>query len=938
MTPDNLPHQPTPFIGRSGELNAITALLADPACRLLTLVGPGGIGKTRLAVEIGRRLLPDFPDGVFLVPLAQLDTQDSVAVAAAQAIGYRFHEGDDPRRQLLNYLRGKRLLLIFDNFEHLLSRADMLADIVHAAPDVQLMATSRETLNLQEEWVRHVVGMRVPPADAAPAELTGYSAIHLFAERAHRVSGDFALEDEYDAVIAICRLVEGMPLGIELAAAWRKAMPCAEIAAEIRRNVDFLATTMRNMPARHRSMRVVFESSWERLTPEEQRVLAGLSIFRPGFGRDAARAVADATPALLLALVDKSLLHHREDGRYEMHELLRQFAQGKLEALPEDNLRVRHAHCAYYAGLIAAQTVRLQGNPLEEWGQLAALNAIEAELDNIRAAWMIAVHHHLLADWHRLLHGLNLYYTMRPRLLESLELLGGTLHYLESADAPDWPDDTDHTVLWGYLNVMLAGVLRAMHHRDPSAERLAKAEAALRPLDHTAHPDLPLILLSIARMHVLPTDDPDQARYWIQRVLEASRAAGNRWGEAQALRMLGDLAHDTINYADSPRLYQQALDLSCAINDQWGIGFALGCLGEVAYTKGDYAEAERLYRQELAIAEAIGAPYDIGWTLVRIGSMTFPLGQYAETRAIYEEQVIPLAHDLGEQSMHGWALNALGELAMVEGDWNTARALISEGLARLESIDSRRGMGWNMLYLGAIALAQGRLDEADRHIADGMAQFKRRGGDPWGESAALYHRGELATAHGDYTAARRDLLDSLRIAVDCQSIMLLLRHMVGMGRLLAATGDPAEAIALLTMVQAHPATWQNSRDDAAHLVASITADLPPEAIQTAIQRGEALTPDAAIAALLHGYTPSAPPVPRPAPGFRQEAPLLVETPTARELEILRLIEAGFSNKAIADELVISLSTVKKHINHLYGKLAVTSRTQALARARDLGLL
>src|SRR5579864_4058079 len=267
MPTHNLPAQSTPFIGRTAELAEIGQLLADPTCQLLTLVGPGGSGKTRLAIQVAAQKSADFPQGVYFVPLAPLSVPDNIVSAAAGVLGLSFDGSDTPKQQLLHFLRKKRALLLMDNFEHLLEGAAFVAEMLEAAPALKILVTSREALNIQEEWVRRVDGLHFP-VGAEVENAQGYSAIWLFVERARRVRANFSLAEEWDNVLRICQLVQGMPLAIELATAWLKTLPSARIADEIQRNLDFLASPLRNVSERHRSMRAVFDQSWKLLSPD----------------------------------------------------------------------------------------------------------------------------------------------------------------------------------------------------------------------------------------------------------------------------------------------------------------------------------------------------------------------------------------------------------------------------------------------------------------------------------------------------------------------------------------------------------------------------------------------------------------------------------------------------------------------------------------------
>src|SRR5262245_54888192 len=324
-----LPIPPTTLFGREQELTQISQLLQHPQCRLLTLIGPGGIGKTHLAIEAATQQQALFADGATFVPLAPLVGREQAITTIADSLGLVLYTASDRAEQLIAALHAKQLLLVLDNFEHLLAEASCIAlvrDLVRGAPQVKLLVTSREPLRIQAEWVLEVQGLPVPES-AAPDALEASSAARLFLQRARQARVGFTLtDDDRQAVYEICQLVAGLPLGIELAAAWVATLSCREIAREIQRSLDFLAASARDVVDRHQSIRAAFDHSWKLLSAEEQRVLRQIAVFRGSFGRAAAEQVATTSLASLSTLVSKSLLRHTQDGRYELHDLVRQYA------------------------------------------------------------------------------------------------------------------------------------------------------------------------------------------------------------------------------------------------------------------------------------------------------------------------------------------------------------------------------------------------------------------------------------------------------------------------------------------------------------------------------------------------------------------------------------------------------------------------------------
>lgn len=392
--PHNLPPQLTPLVGRAQELAQIAAYLNEPAAQLLTLVGPGGIGKTRLALHVAEQnidpelnLDAPFVDGVFLIPLSDAatneDTRGALFQSIADTLGVELKSALPAQAQLLNYLREKRALLILDNFEQFVSEARALSDILRFAPGVRVIVTSRVRVNLKNEYLLEIGGLEYPVLRGLPLDaLLDYSGISLFTQCARRARSDFelTLENAMD-VARICELVEGAPLGIELAASWLRVLTPREIANEIEASLDFLVTAAQDTPERHRSVRAVFEYSWNLLSASEQEIFRSLAVFRGGFDRDAAARVVGASLPELAGLVDKSLLRRSAGGRFAIHELLHAYAREKLAEHPESE-RVHDAHCRYYAELLAQHQTQLQSEDVT-----SALTALSAERENVRAAW-----------------------------------------------------------------------------------------------------------------------------------------------------------------------------------------------------------------------------------------------------------------------------------------------------------------------------------------------------------------------------------------------------------------------------------------------------------------------------------------------------------------------------------------------------------------------
>ncbi len=629
--------QPTPFIGRSAEVSEVACLLKDPACCLLTLIGLGGVGKTRLAIEAARQLQPHFAHGVHFISLQPVSSASFLLTAIADVLDVTLIGPADPETQIKNYLQNKKILLLLDNFEQLLPQggAEQLTRILSHAPKLKLLVTSREVLSLQEEWLYPVRGLSFPLKE--PIEhLETYDAVHLFVERAKRVRRDFSLVEEQAGVIRICHLVEGMPLALEIAASWTKTLRCEVIAAEISHNLSVLTTDLRNMPERHRRMQTLFDQSWKLLTTAEQDVFKRLSVFKGGFQWAAARHVAGTTLPLLSALVSKSLLQEAH-GRYQIHELLRQYAAKQLQKAPPEVVLIYHRHCAYWANFLQERDSALNGQ-----NQRAAIADIETELENIRAAWQWAVEKIQWTELAQSADALYLFYQFRSRYREGAEAFDAAVQCLERAEVSEQTSQVLAEILVhaGWLCIRLGQLERAQAFLKESVERYACLENPPPPRGMATDPLIPLGVLAtihgdygeavrlgeVARQQALACADKGnlmfssyvltsaflaQGRY--QTAYEAAQQAyslaselGNRWFMAYCLNDMGNVALALKDYPAAKQHYQASYDLKHEFNDPEGMAVGLSCLGHVALLQRHFSDAQKLFQQSLAIYQDIG--------------------------------------------------------------------------------------------------------------------------------------------------------------------------------------------------------------------------------------------------------------------------------------------------------------------------------------------
>ncbi len=390
---NNLPLPLTSFIGREAELAQIGGWLSRPECRLLTILGPGGVGKTRLALQaaLQAKEQPDdvFLDGIFFVSLQGVCSEVTLAAAIATAVGLSHLPGSETPAELLRHLRGRDMLLVLDGFEHLVAHAGLLSVILQHAPAVKLLVTSRQRLNLTGEWVLELGGL--PYASLGSREgIEAFPAAQLFIQRARQARPDLQLSAmDHQAITHICELVEGLPLVLELAAAWTRTMSCLEIAQAVEAGAEALTAFAQDLPLHHRSLRASFEHSWKLLSPHEQEILRRLAVFRGGFTHEAAEKVAGADLATLAGLADKSLLRRDPGGRYSFHAALHWYVDGMLRRSPAEYERTRERHFHYYLGEFWEQREAElgDGRPAE------ALKRLQEEIGNLQAAWKWATAH-----------------------------------------------------------------------------------------------------------------------------------------------------------------------------------------------------------------------------------------------------------------------------------------------------------------------------------------------------------------------------------------------------------------------------------------------------------------------------------------------------------------------------------------------------------------
>lgn len=660
----HLPQELTPLIGRETELAELIQRLANTSCRLITLVGLGGMGKTRLALRLAHLHIHRMLHGVVMVDLTAVATTEGFLSALADALELKLSTDSSPRRQLLDVLGEKELLLILDNYEQLIGKADeFLSELLHTAQDLKLLITSRQRLNLHSEWVSILDGL---PLEGESSALT------LFWDTARRVRGDDLMTAQSEsAVRRICQIVAGMPLAIELVAAWTRLLTCEELAEEIASNLTALETTQTDVEPRHRSLRAVFDHSWQLLSARDRRVLLGLSMFASGFTRDAAEQVAGASLSVLMGMADRMLIRRAADNRFSMHEMVRQFLAEKRNQSPEA-AAIALMYIQYFV-----QFIQDRENMLKTSLQNRALKEITADIDNVHDVWTTALSQRNAPALLSMMPALSLYHD-----LTATWMIGETVF---NASEPAFASTSPEVYgLW-------------LSHMALLASRLDHVEEAVR---------LAETCLSIL----------------------AARQAENVEAASRALMVRG-IVEDTHGHHDkAEQYYCQALHLRETVGDTWGCANCYINLAGAWARQGDFSKARHLAETGLTLGESLGSP----WLITRLQLV---LGLIAEMNGELERATELLLANLAtfeaQNNIEGRALtyNGLGLVALRQQNYESAQEYFSRALDLNRQLGVRQWEAHTTLRLGETLRGMGDKQAALHHFRESLKLYRLLGHD-----------------------------------------------------------------------------------------------------------------------------------------------------------------------------------------------------------------
>jgi DNA-binding SARP family transcriptional activator/predicted ATPase len=798
--PGDVPAPLMPLIGRDAEMAVLSEHVCDPDVRLLTLVGPGGIGKTRLALELVTVHASHYPDGAYLVPLVATRSWEACVAAIAQAVGLVVSEqSGSVEQQLLRYLGGKSMLLLLDNIEQLVAHAPRFVEIVESAPGLQIVATSRARLGVLGETVFAVNALAVPEEAALDLQaLSQVAAVRLLVASAQRVAHDFRLsKDNAQDVAHICRQVEGMPLALLLAAAWADVLSPAQIFERLTDGgapngdlpVDFLRATWPDMPARQRSMRAVFDHSWRLMHIREQAVLQALSVFRGGFTANAAFFVVGATLREIRRLVTQSLLGRVPGGRLGMHELLRQYAAERLAKTEAAARLARDRHASYYVNMLHRWFEAAKGPR-----QVAALAEMDAEIDNARAAWDWIVAQEDVPQILRAVDGLCLYELRRVRFAEGASACRTALARLDERRMDDEAMEITRLRVSIRLRIWMSDFVS-----DAAAE-----DAVNRALDDLASPTLSSVDVRVERGRTLCRQadlflntDRHRARTLYEESLDLLRETGDRWEQARVLDRLATLTLRLTDFEATQRNSEALLRIGEALGDLHAMAYALHGLSNNALYLGRLDEATRLGRESLEVRRELSDPLVVVEGLQTLALRYVAAGRVEQALPLYDESVT-IMDRLGLPAPYARGVKAWG--LMLDGRYDRADNLARRALDEAQRTGERRLIAWSEHVLGSLALVDGSVDDALDRLAHCVEEFRALSEVSF-LGMMLSFLGYAHRTNGDRDQARACFVEALRMGTESGASPVMASALPGIAMLYADAGRAQRAQALVAVVE-----------------------------------------------------------------------------------------------------------------------------------------
>jgi predicted ATPase/DNA-binding SARP family transcriptional activator len=747
----------------------------------------------------------------------------------ADSLKFSFYGPADPKVQILNYLKEKRMLLLLDNLEHLLNGAGLVSEILTTASGVRCLTTSRELLKLKEEWAFQLKGLEYPKDEKSVESVEDYSAVKLFLQGAKRSDTSFRLsQEDKPFVVQVCQGVEGMPLGIELASSWVRALSLKEIAKEVSKSLGFFATGQRDLAERHRSLKAVFEHSYSLLTQEEQRAFRRMSVFRGGFSREAAEKVAGATLPVIASLIDKSFIRKTPSGRYEVHELMRQFGEEKLKGVSGEKKRIRDLHSHYFA-----EFLQQREEPIRAYKQCETIREIRQEIDNIRTALDWSAERGHLKDLDMACFTLAASYCTHG--FSTLEaILRGLLRKLEKGKRRS-------RAYWKLA--MLYGRQRYLQGNCEEGKEIQRKCLAFfrktRALKETAY-----CIQGLGVVHYLQNEYGEAK----QLLLESIRIANTfsipdgtlRFVKTDSLLDLGGIFHKEGNNNEAVRCIEESIRIAHDGGNQAQVAAGLVCRGDLLnQSPVGLLKAKDIFLQCRAICRELGESYILRLSSSGLGTVYRMLGEYDEAKSLFQE-CFTIAKEFGDERGKVESLVGLGLISEAQGENQEAEGLFQKSLDVSRAIDYPIGVEEAQCCLGKIALRQGKLKEA-RRLFQGSLSLAKEIKDSCGMVECYIGLGQVACGLGEYEESEKAFRQVLQGAMRLGAVFKALSALLGLALLLSKQGEKERALELVGLVQNSAGRHKGIQDWAKALLKEMESELPPKAFAVALKRGKGKT-------------------------------------------------------------------------------------------------